>query len=192
MTTLIIGLILFLGVHSARIFADGWRTNMVSRLGNKGWKRAYSVASLLGLVVLVYGYGLARQSPILLWSPPLWARYIAIALTVLAFILLAAAFVPGNRIKAAVGHPMVLGVKTWAAAHLIANGTLAAVVLFGAFLLWAVFSFSAARRRDRAAGTVYVRGPQSRTVVAIVAGMVAWAVFAFWLHGPLIGVRPLG
>jgi uncharacterized membrane protein len=87
---------------------------------------------------------------------------------------------------------MILGVKTWAFAHLLSNGTLADIVLFGAFLAWAVLDFIAARRRDRAAGTVYVAGKGSGTAIAVAVGVVTWAVFAFWLHGPLIGVRPLG
>jgi len=103
-----------------------------------------------------------------------------------------AAYVPGTRIKRAVGHPMVAGVKTWAIAHLIANGTLADVVLFGAFLAWSIADYSAARRRDRAAGVVHVVGPAMREVAALIIGLVAWAAFAFWLHGVLIGVRPFG
>jgi uncharacterized membrane protein len=103
-----------------------------------------------------------------------------------------AAYVPGNAIKRAIGHPMVAGVKVWALAHLLANGTLADVLLFGTFLAWAVLSFVAARRRDRAAGTTYPAGPGSRTAITVVVGLVAWAVFAFALHRPLIGVAPFG
>jgi uncharacterized membrane protein len=119
-------------------------------------------------------------------------RHLGALLTVPAFVLLAAAYVPGNRIKAAVGHPMVAGVKTWAFAHLLANGTLAAVVLFGAFLVWAVVDFASARRRDRAAGTRYPAGAVSRDAIVLVVGLAAWALFAFLLHGWLIGVSPFG
>ena len=111
---------------------------------------------------------------------------------VAAFVLLTAAFVPGNGVKARVHHPMILGVKVWAFAHLVATATLADAVLFGSFLLWAVFSFRAARQRDRAAGTVYAPGRTGPTVVTVVVGLLAWAVFAFWAHGALIGVRPFG
>lgn len=192
MTLLILGLVLFLGMHSTRIVADGFRSAQVARLGVNGWKAIYSVISIAGFVLLVYGYGLARESPTVLFVPPPWMRHVTALLTIPAFVLLAAAYVPGTRIKRAVGHPMVAGVKIWAFAHLLSNGTLADVVLFGAFLAWAVFDYVAARRRDRAAGTVYATGPVARDVTAIAIGLAAYVVFAFWLHAWWIGVRPFG
>lgn len=189
---LVAGLILFLGAHSVRIFADDWRSAQIARRGANAWKGAYTLISVAGLVLVVWAYGLARQSPVIVYSPPVWLRHLGTVLTIPAFILIAAAYVPGTRIKRAVGHPMVLGVKLWALAHLLANGALADVVLFGSFLVWAVFNYAAARRRDRAAGVVYAAGPVSRDLTAIAAGLVLWAVFAFWLHGALIGVRPFG
>ena len=192
MTLLLLGLALFLGVHSARIVADDWRTATIARVGEKPWKGIYSLLSIAGFVLLVIGYGAARQSPVVQFAPPVWTRHLAALLTIPAFVLLAAAYVPGNAIKRAVGHPMMAGVKVWALAHLIANGTLADVLLFGTFLAWAVLGFIAARRRDRAAGTTYRVGPGSRTAIAVVVGLVAWAVFAFALHRPLIGVSPFG
>src|SRR5262249_55646681 len=133
-----------------------------------------------------------QTQPIVVWSPPHWLQLVGALLTIPAFVLLAAAYVPRNQIKAAVGHPMVAGVKLWAFAHLLANGTLAAVVLFGAFLVWAIADFRSARRRDRAAGTRYPAGTIAQDAVAAVIGLVAWALFAFVLHGWLIGVRPFG
>jgi uncharacterized membrane protein len=192
MTLLILGLVLFLGVHSTRIVADSWRTATIARVGEKPWKGIYSLLSIAGFVLLVIGYGAARQSPVVLFAPPVWTRHLAALLTIPAFVLLAAAYVPGNAIKRAVGHPMMAGVKVWALAHLLANGTLADFLLFGTFLSWAVLGFIAARRRDRASGTTYPAGPGSRTAIAVVAGLVAWAVFAFALHRPLIGVAPFG
>ena len=192
MTLLMLGLVLFLGVHSTRIVADGWRTATIARVGEKPWKGIYSLLSIAGFVLLVIGYGAARQSPVVLFAPPVWTRHLAALLTIPAFVLLAAAYVPGNAIKRAIGHPMVAGVKVWALAHLLANGTLADVLLFGTFLAWAVLGFIAARRRDRAAGTTYPAGPGSRTAITVVVGLVAWAVFAFALHRPLIGVAPFG
>ena len=192
MTFLILGLILFLGVHSLRIFADPWRTAQIARLGEKPWKGLYSLAAIVGFVLLVWGFGRARAATVVLWSPPLWTHYVAAVLTLLAFVLVVAAYVPGTRIKSWVHHPMVLGVKVWAFAHLISNGTLADVVLFGSFLVWAIANFASSRRRDRAAGTVYPAGTVAKDAVAAVVGVVAWAVFAFWLHGWWIGVKPLG
>lgn len=192
MTVLILGLLIFLGVHSVRIVAAPWRAAQIARVGPGGWKGLYALASAVGLVLIVWGYGLARAHPLALWTPPTAARHLAALLTALAFVLLAAAYVPGNRIKAAVGHPMVLGVQVWALAHLFANGSLAAVVLFGAFLVWALADFAAARRRDRLAGTHNPAGTPARDVVVVGVGLVSWALFAFLLHGWLIGVRPFG
>jgi uncharacterized membrane protein len=192
MSWLILGLLIFLGAHSVRIFADPWRSARVAAIGLNAWKGIYSIVSLVGFVLIVAGYGLARADPVVLYTPPTWTRHLAALLMVPAFVLLAAAYVPGTRIKRVVGHPMVAGVKTWAIAHLIANGTLADVVLFGAFLAWSIADYSAARRRDRAAGVVYVVGPAVRDVAALIIGLAAWAAFAFWLHGVLIGVRPFG
>ncbi len=192
MSLLILGLVLFLGTHSVRIVADDWRGARIAGLGLMPWKGIYSVVSIIGFVLIVWGYGQARGNPVALYSPPVWTRHIAALLTVPAFILLVAAYIPGTRIKRAVGHPMVAAVKIWAFAHLLANGTLADVVLFGAFLAWAVADYIAARRRDRAAGTVYAVGPVSRDIAAVAIGLAAWAAFAFWLHAAWIGVRPFG
>jgi uncharacterized membrane protein len=190
MTLLILGLLLFLGVHSVRVFADGWRTRFIAERGVGAWKGLYAVLSVVGIALIAWGYGAARQQPVLLWTSPLWTRHLAALLTAPAFVLLVAAYVPGNAIKARLHHPMVLGVKLWAAGHLLANGMLADLLLFGGFLLWAVLSFRAARARDRAAGTVYPPGRWVPTLVAVVVGLVAYVLFAFWGHVALIGVRP--
>ena len=134
MTYLVLGLVLFLGVHSTRIFADDWRTRQIARLGEGAWKGLYSVASLAGFALLVWGYGQTRIDPVVVWDPPTWTRHLAALLMIPAFVLVVAAYVPGNRIKAAVGHPMVAGVKVWAIAHLLSNGRLGDIVLFGVFL----------------------------------------------------------
>ncbi len=192
MGMLILGLLIFLGVHSVRIVADGRRTQFIAQRGAGAWKGLYSLLSIAGFVLLVWGYGLARQQPVVLWSPPLGMRHAASLLTLISFVLLAATYVPRNSIKAKLHHPMVLAVKVWALGHLLANGTLADVVLFGSFLLWAVFSFKAARGRDRAASTTYPAGTLAGTGIAVVVGVAAWLGFALWAHGVLIGVRPFG
>ena len=192
MAQLILGLVIFLGAHSVRIFADGWRSRQLARLGENRWKGLYSLASIVGFVLIVWGFGLARQQPVLLYVPPMWLRHLNALFTLLAFILVVAAYVPGNHLKAKIGHPMLAGVKTWAFGHLLATGMLHDVVLFGAFLVWAGVDFLSARRRDRAAGVSYPAGTVKGDVITAIAGAVAWAVFAFWLHGWLIGVKPMG
>lgn len=192
MGILVLGLVLFLGVHSLRIFAGGWRDAQVARLGEQRWKGIYSLASLAGFALLVWGFGLARAEPAVLYAPPAWARHASALLILPAFVLLAAAYVPGTRIKSAVGHPMVAGTVLWALGHLLANGRLADLLLFGGFGLWAALSFLAARGRDRAAGRGYPPGPVSRDAIAVTVGVIAWAAFAFIAHGWLFGVRPFG
>ena len=189
---LVAGLLLFLGVHSTRVFADGWRNRTRDRLGAGPFKGVYSLVSLAGLVLLIWGYGVARQQPVVLWNPPVAMRHVAALLTLFSFVLLAAAYVPGNQIKARLHHPMVLGVKVWALAHLLANGTLADVLLFGGFLVWAIVLFAVSRRRDRRENTVYARGSAGATGITVVVGVLAWAAFAMWLHRVLIGVSPFG
>jgi uncharacterized membrane protein len=192
MAILILGLVLFLGVHSIRIVADGWRAATIARIGVKPWKGLYSLGSIVGFVLIVIGFGLARRNPVYLWEAPMALRHLSGLLMLIAFVLLVATYVPRNAIKAKLHHPMVLAVKVWALAHLLANGNLADVVLFGAFLVWAVFSFRAARRRDRVNGTIDPAGTWSGTAITLVVGVAAWTVFAFWAHGLLFGVRPFG
>jgi uncharacterized membrane protein len=189
---LLIGIFLFLGAHSVRIWADPWRDRMLARLGEARWKGLHALTSAIGLGLLIWGFGLARQEPVQLWIPPNGMRHLASVLMLGSFVLLAAAYVPGNRIKARLRHPMVLSVKLWALAHLLANGNLAHGVLFGAFLVWAVLSFRAARRRDRLAGMGPDTGSTGATGVAVALGVAAWLAFTLYLHGLLIGVRPLG
>lgn len=189
---LMAGLLLFLGVHSTRVFANDWRNTTIARLGEKPFKGIYALLSLTGFVLLVWGYGQARQQGMMLWNPPVATRHIAALLMLVAFVLLSAANIPGNHIKARLHHPMVLGTKVWALAHLLANGSLASVVLFGSFLVWAVVLFAASRKRDRREQTVYAPGTAGATALVVVAGVVSWAVFTFWLHRVLIGVSPLG
>ena len=191
MSLLILGLLVFLAAHSTRVFADDWRSRMIGRIGEMPWKGIITVLSVIGFILIIVGYGEARQNPVVLWVPPLWTRHLALLINLVAFISLAAAYVPRNGIKARFGHPMVAGVKAWATAHLIANGNLADVILFGAFLAWSIVDFRASRRRDRANGTTYPAGTLARTLLTVVIGTVAWAVFMMYLHVRLIGVAPI-
>ncbi len=192
MGLLVLGLVLFLGVHSTRVFADGWRTATIGKIGEKPFKGLFSLVSLATFALLVWGFMRARQNPVLLWTPPVAMRHVAALLMVPAWILFVAAYVPRNWFKSRLHHPQFLAVKVWAVAHLLANGMLIDVLLFGGFLVWAVLGYTAARRRDRSANTVYPPATTQGTVIAVIAGLVAYAVFAFWLHGWLIGVKPFG
>lgn len=190
MGTLILGLVLFLGMHSARIVAEEARGRFIAQRGEGAWKGLYSVVSIVGFALIVWGFGLARQQPVVLWTTPLWLRHLSGLFMLAAFVLLAAAYVPGNGLKARLHHPMVLGLKSWALGHLLANHTLADLVLFGAFLAWSVIDYRASRARDARLGTVYPGSRAGRTAVTVAVGLLAWAVFAFWGHQALIGVRP--
>ena len=151
----------------------------------------FALASLVGLILIIIGFGAAQTTLVLVYAPPAWLRHLNIVLTLIAFVLVTAAYVPRNCFKARIGHPMLAGVTIWAFGHLLAIGMLRDVMLFGAFLAWAGADFVVSRRRDRRTGTIYPPGERQGDVVTIAVGVVAWAAFAFWLHDSLIGVDPL-
>jgi uncharacterized membrane protein len=199
MTQLILGLILFLGAHSVRIWADGWRNQTIEAYGEKAFKGVYALVSILGFYLLVVGYGEARLQTVALWNPPIFTKHISMLLMLLSSILLVATYIPRNHFKMRLGHPMVLSVKVWALSHLLANGNLADLVLFGSFLIWAVLNFRSARARDRA----QVQNPDAMedvplkpnlfaTLIALFGGMALWALITFVLHVKLVGVAPMG
>ena len=190
MLLMVIGLVIFLGIHSTRIVASGLRDQMVARIGLNAWKGIYGVISIIGFVVLIYGYRQARLNPVVIWSPPVMLQHLNALFTLVAFILVTAAYVPNNKLKSRFHHPMLLGTKAWAVGHLLANGTLHDIILFAVFLLWAVAAYVTDKRRDRANGTVYPPGTAAMTALTVVIGAIAWAVFAFWLHMAWIGVSP--
>lgn len=191
MLVLVVGLLIFLGSHSVRIFAEGWRQGTITRMGEGPWKGAYSLVSLIGLVLIIWGYGLARQDPVVVWNPPVWTQHIAVTLNLVAAILFTAYLLPAGRIKARLGHPMLLSIKVWAFAHLLANGTLADILLFGSFLVWAVADFAANKRRDRAQGTVRIAGPVRNDILVLVVGVVIWGALVWRVHEWVVGVHPL-
>jgi uncharacterized membrane protein len=202
MALLILGLVLFLGAHSTRIFAENWRQAILERLGEKAYKGVYTLVSLLGFGLMVFGFDQVRWDSQLLWAPPVWVKHAAALLMLLSLVLLASAYTPRNAIKAKLHHPMVLSVKVWALAHLLANPRLADVVLFGAFLLWSVLNFRAARQRDRLAAASEQAGegsaelqPEisiSATWRAVGIGVVVWAFLLSRGHTWLFGVSPIG
>ena len=192
MIVLVVGLVVFLGAHSVGVLAPGWREARIARIGERRWKGAYSLLSIIGFVVLIRGYGRARADAVAWWAPPAWAPHATALLTLIAFILVVSAYVPGTHFKSALGHPMTAGAGVWAAGHLLSNGTSRDVVLFAAFLAWSIVVLATRRRRDREAGVAYPPGRLARDAIATVVGIVAAIVFAVFLHGPLIGVRPFG
>ena len=192
MGLLIAGLFVFLGLHSLRMVAGDWRARQMARLGEGPWKAIYSLLSIAGFVLLIWGFGEARQHPHVLYAPPMGLRHANALFTLVAFVLVAAAYVPRNHLKAKLGHPMYAGIKIWALGHLLATGMLHDVVLFGAFLIWAIAGFSVSRRRDRKAAVAYPAGTIVGDLLALAIGTALWAAFAFWLHAKWIGVAPFG
>ena len=189
MVYLVLGLLVFLGTHSLRMGGDARRDALRLRFGEAKFKAAYALLSAVGLGLVVYGFGVAREMPIVLWTPPAGMRHVVFLLMLVSLVLLAAAYVPGNAIRARLHHPMVLSVKVWALAHLLANGTVAHLVLFGGFLVWGVLIFRASRRRDKVLAVQYPAGSLGATALTVGIGLLVWVVFFAWLHGVLIGVR---
>lgn len=188
MTLLILGLVVFLGLHSVSIVAHGFRNAMVARVGLGPWKGLYSLLSLAGFVLLVHGYGQARLEPVVLWSPPTGMRHAALLLMLPVFPLLIATYLPG-RIRATLKHPMLVAVKLWALAHLLANGMLADVLLFGSFLAWAVADRISLKRRP--GGGAPVAGPLLNDLIAVVGGLALYGFFVAKAHLWLFGVAPV-
>lgn len=187
-----LGLVSFLGLHSVRMMAPDWRVRQRAQWGPQVWRAAYSLVALLSFGLMVWGYSELRHGDAaLVQGPEGWrrvARHLMALLLLPAFWLLAAAFVPRNHLKAALGHPMTLAVKVWAIAHLLVNHGLSDVLLFGSFLLWSVLLFRNARRRpiaDSAQAPTW-----QATALTVVIGTAAYLAFALWAHARWIGVAP--
>ena len=192
MALLILGIVLFLGLHLIRVVAPGFRLAMIERFGKPAWSAAFSVAGILTLILLIYGFGIARQQTTVLYSPPVWMAHITITLMLIALICLAASLLPAGHIAVKTKHPMVLSVKIWAFAHLLANGDSAAVLLFAAFLAWGVVLRIALKRRERAGEPVLRSFVSAKyDLWAVVIGFVAWALLLWRVHEWIIGVSPL-
>ena len=186
MSMLIYGLILFLGVHSVSIVCPSCRDQAARKWGEWTWKGFYSVLSVIGLLLIVRGYDQARLDSVLLYSPPLGLRQAAIILLVPVFPLIFAAYFPG-RIRSMVTHPMLLGVKLWALAHLMVNGSLADVLLFGSFFLWAAADrVSLKYRLPREIPTA--PAGKFNDIISIVLGLAVYVIFVLWLHQRITGV----
>jgi uncharacterized membrane protein len=198
MAWLILGLVLFLGVHSVSIVSPAGRDRLVSTMGEGGFKGLYSTVSAIGLVLIVWGYGLARENPVILYSLPGGFRHLAALLMLPVFVLLLAAYLPG-RIQRAARHPMLLAVKLWALSHLLAQsvtgGSLADVLLFGGFLVWAVADRISVKRRALSGGVRKVPAlPASgaNDAIALVGGLALYGLTVMWAHAALFGIKPFG
>jgi uncharacterized membrane protein len=190
MVVLIIGLAIFLGAHSIAIVAPELRNRAVLTWGEGVWKGVHGLISLIGLVLIIYGFGLTRQAPVALYAPPRFLRYVASLLMLPVFPLAAAAYLPG-RISSATKHPLLAAVKLWAFAHLLANGLLADVLLFGGFLAWAVADRISLKRRSPQAQRTAPAG-RFNDAIAVVLGLAVYALLIGWAHVQLFGVSPLG
>jgi uncharacterized membrane protein len=192
MTLLLLGIVIFLGMHLVRVVAPGLRASVIERQGKSAWMGAYAAISLIGLGLIIYGFGEARAVTGMLYDPPVLLKHIALLLMLLAFICLAAGFLPAGRIAVALKHPQILSIKIWALAHLLANGETRSVLLFGSFLAWAVILRISLKRRQRAGEKVLpVFRSASNDLLAVVIGVVVYGLFVWKLHEWLIGVAPI-
>jgi uncharacterized membrane protein len=192
MLTLILGLILFLGIHSVRIFAPDWRRARIASMGLSKWKGLYSAASLVGLVTIIWGYALARPEAALIYEPPVWMKHVALTLMLFSFVFLAVSQLPAGRIKAWVRHPLLLAVKIWAVAHLLANGDAASLLLFLGILAWAVIDRISIKRREAAGEREeIIAGPVTNDLIAVTAGIAVYGLFVWKAHEWLFGVSPM-
>lgn len=185
MWLLVLGLIVFLGIHSVRIVAPDWRDAQLATRGEGPWKGIYSLVSLVGLVLIVIGYGQARGDAGDLFDPPEWGRSLALALMPISLILLMASNFPPGYIKKAVKHPLLIAVLLWSGSHLLANGDTASAWLFGAFLVWGIVDLISASRRPSVPNTTTLIWPD---LVALALGLILTWLFTIWLHGWLMGV----
>ena len=187
MIWLIAGLLIFHGIHSLRMIAPGWRDAQVASMGEGKWKGLYSLVSLFALVLMIWGYSEARPYSDIVYVPPDWGRHLAWLIMLPAFILMTFNM-RSSRLRALTHHPFLTAVILWSIAHLLANGDMASVLLFGSFLIWAVFTYRNAVLRNSDLPPV---APLAQDIGAIVAGILLWAVFMFWAHNWLFGVSPV-
>lgn len=187
MALLILGLVLFIGIHLVSTMTER-RAALIGRLGEGGYKGLYSVLAAVGLVLIIYGY--ARAPYTVVWDPPVWARHATFLLMLPVFPLLIASQLPG-RIKTVIPHPMLLAVKLWAVAHLLTKGTAAAMLLYVAFLAWAIFDLISVKKRERAGLVTIATGPLRNDVIAIVIGLAIYLIMINVGHWKLIGTPVL-
>ncbi|MCZ4074037.1 NnrU family protein [Agrobacterium sp. LMR679] len=185
-------LALFLLTHLLKVVAPQFRARMIASMGEGPFKGVYSLVSLITLGLVIYAFGEARQETGMVWYPPVWTSHLAVTLMLPAMICLIASLIPAGHIAVKTKHPLILSVKIWALAHLLANGETSSILLFASFLAWGVVMRISLKRRERAGEKVvrdFVSGRYD--LVAIVGGIVLWGAFILKLHEWLIGVQPI-
>ena len=187
MTELLFGIALFFGIHSISVVAEPFRDRLAAK-NELSWKLIYSLTSLVGLILMSRGYADARLAPTVLYVTPYWMRHVAALLLIPTFVFFLASVLPG-KIKDRVKHPLLIAVKSWAVAHLLVNGTVADVLLFGSFLVWAVLVRISMKSRTPRAIPSAPPSP-SNDIIAIVAGVALYLATVLWLHEWVIGVGP--
>lgn len=189
MLPLVIGLAIFFAVHLVPTQPE-LRKGLIERHGETAYKIGFALVALAGLVLIILGYGKLQLHPgknVQLWDPPVFMRHITLALMVPALILLVAAYVP-SRIRTAVKHPMLAAIKIWAFAHLLANGDLGSILLFGSFLAFAVYDRISVKRRAAAGPLGLKTGGPANDVLVVLAGLALYGFMLTWGHQHLIGV----
>lgn len=192
MILFVLGLVLFLGIHSVRIVADDWRTAMIARMGAGAWKGLYTIVSIVGFVLLVYGFSIARWDAPVLWVRPDWAPHVTALFMLASMILLAGFHFKRSHLSVAVRHPMVWSVVLLGAGHLLSRGTLVDLLLFGGLFVWGVADLASCYARDRRNRTIYPQPVLRATLANLVLGIVLFVVIGFWLHQKVIGLAPIG
>ncbi|MGB7286346.1 MAG: NnrU family protein [Salaquimonas sp.] len=187
MLWLVAGLIMFHGLHSVRMIAPDWREAQIASMGEGKWKGLYSLLSIVALVLLIYGYSVARQSFTLVYFPPTWGLHPALVLMLLAFVLMTFNM-RSSRFRRIVHHPFLAAIVLWSVAHLLVNGDLASVLLFGSFLVWAICNWYVATNRKDPLPPV---APLFHDVAAIIFGIALWVLFIWGAHEWLFGVSPI-
>jgi uncharacterized membrane protein len=187
----ILGLVIFLGAHVFVTMRDQ-RAALMKRLGEWPYRGLFALVAIVGIVLIAYGFGAYRAAgPIQIWNPPPWTRYIVEVLMWPASIMVVAAYIPGN-IKRTLKHPLLVGVKTWAAAHLCANGDLGGIVLFGSFLLWAGYDRMTLKRRADAGAPSIPMGGTKNDLIAIVVGTIVYLALGLVFHPVVVGLPAFG
>ena len=191
MLILIVGLAIFFAVHSVRLLIPDWREMAVTKAGLMSWRVRFGMLSLLSLGFIFMGYGQARLSPIWLWFPPVFMPHVTSFIMFVTLFFFCSAMVPKTTLRRITGYPLYLAVKLWAIAHLLSNGNLADVLLFGSFLIWAIVSFAIFRRRDRKAGVKAEESSIRFDLIAFGFAGVSWFAIVVFFHKAVIGVSPL-